>query len=96
MSVRPPGVSATSRGREWVKGGDAEIHLGVETDFRPAKKAHPALRIAGLDQLAGRLMAAGYDITWDNTIGGTRRFFTHDPNGNRMEFIATAEESLNG
>jgi hypothetical protein len=41
-------------------------------------------------------MAAGYDITWDNTIVGTRRFFTHDPNGNRMEFIATAEDSLNG
>jgi catechol 2,3-dioxygenase-like lactoylglutathione lyase family enzyme len=92
--AKPPPLQA--RGGLWVKGGDAEIHLGVETDFRPAKKAHPALRIAGLDQLAGRLMAAGYDITWDNTIVGTRRFFTHDPNGNRMEFIATAEESLNG
>lgn len=92
--VKPPLLQA--RGGLWVKGGDAEIHLGVEPEFRPAKKAHPALRIAGLDRLAERLMAAGYDLTWDDTIAGARRFFTHDPNGNRMEFIATIEGTLNG
>lgn len=92
--VKPPALKA--RGGLWVRGGDAEIHLGVEPDFRPAKKAHPALRIAVLDRLAERLMAAGYEITWDDTIAGTRRFFTHDPNGNRMEFIAAQEEPSHG
>lgn len=84
--TKPPVLAA--RGGLWLRSGAVEIHLGVEADFRPARKAHPAIRIGGLDALAGRLAAAGYDVSWDDLIAGTRRFFTHDPLGNRLEFIA--------
>jgi catechol 2,3-dioxygenase-like lactoylglutathione lyase family enzyme len=77
-----------ARGGLWLRSGPVELHLGVETDFRPARKAHPAIRIRDLDALAARLAAAGHDVTWDDRIVGTRRFFTHDPLGNRLEFIA--------
>jgi catechol 2,3-dioxygenase-like lactoylglutathione lyase family enzyme len=84
--VKPPVLSA--RGGLWLRAGTVEIHLGVEQDFRPARKAHPALRVASLDALADRLAAAGYALTWDDVIAGTRRFFVNDPLGNRLEFIA--------
>ena len=80
-----------ARGGLWLGSGAAEIHLGVEPDFRPARKAHPALLIADLDDLAQRLGAAGHAVKWDETIPTTRRFFTDDPLGNRLEFIESKE-----
>ncbi len=69
--------------------GDIELHLGVEDDFRPARKAHPGLLWPDLDALAARLTTAGYDVTWGNDeLPGLRRFHTHDPHGNRLEFLA--------
>ena len=76
-----------SRGGVWFLLDGAEVHLGIETDFRPAKKAHPALLVTNIDNLADRLTAAGYAVQWDESIAGRRRFFTHDPVGNRIEFI---------
>ena len=81
---------SAARGRLWVRSSAVELHLGVETDFRPARKAHPAIRVADIDALGSRLTAAGYPVTWDELIAGTRRFFTRDPLGNRREFIAAA------
>lgn len=77
-----------ARGGAWFARGDVEIHLGVESDFAPAKKAHPAFRVPDLDGLADRLATAGHPIRWDDAIKGRRRFFTDDPVGNRVEFIA--------
>lgn len=88
--TKPPVLAA--RGGLWLRSGPVEIHLGVEADFRPARKAHPAIRIADLDALAARLSGAGYEVSWDDLIAGTRRFFTHDPLGNRLEFIAAGED----
>ncbi|MBQ1043471.1 MULTISPECIES: glyoxalase [unclassified Micromonospora] len=86
---KPPALAA--RGGCWFTGYDAELHLGVEDDFRPARKAHPALVRPDLDELAARLDAAGHAVTWgDEEIPGMRRFHTHDPHGNRLEFLAPA------
>jgi catechol 2,3-dioxygenase-like lactoylglutathione lyase family enzyme len=85
---KPPALAA--RGGLWLRSGSVEIHLGVEADFRPARKAHPAFRVSRLDRLAERLTAAGVALAWDEAIAGTRRFFAHDPLGNRLEFIAAA------
>jgi predicted enzyme related to lactoylglutathione lyase len=71
------------------------IHLGVEQDFAPARKAHPALSVDDLDALAARLTGAGFELAWDDSIPGTRRFHVFDPLGNRLEFIA-ANEASNG
>jgi catechol 2,3-dioxygenase-like lactoylglutathione lyase family enzyme len=82
---KPPVLAA--RGGIWVRGGPVEIHLGVEEDFRPARKAHPALAVSDLDSLAKRLAAAGHEPIWDNAFPGLRRFFASDPTGNRIEFM---------
>ncbi len=73
----------------WFALGALQLHIGVERDFTPARKAHPALRVqAGeLDSLADRLAAAGAPVEWDEALP-LRRFFTADPWGNRIEFLA--------
>jgi catechol 2,3-dioxygenase-like lactoylglutathione lyase family enzyme len=82
------------RGGLWVRSGDVEIHLGVEQDFRPARKAHPGVLVRDIDALGARLRAAGYSPVWDDAISGLRRFFTADPLGNRLEFIAADESTI--
>ncbi len=85
-----------SRGGVWFRLGARELHLGVEEPFAPAKKAHPGIVTADVGALAARLEAAGHPVTWDSERPGFRRFFVHDPFGNRLEFMeppAEAEES---
>ncbi len=84
---KPAGVAAS--GGAWFVVGDRELHIGVAEPFVPARKAHPALRVAsgGLDALAARLEAAGCRVGWDERIAGVRRFFTDDPWGNRIELL---------
>jgi hypothetical protein len=69
--------------------GRIELHLGVEEPFAPARKAHPGLLWPGLDDLARRLTAAGYEVRWadEAELPGMRRFHTDDPHGNRLEFL---------
>jgi len=76
-----------ARGGAWFKLDSIEFHLGVEDEFRPAHKAHPAFQWDDLDNLAQRLASAGYPVAWDDLIDGTRRFYSADPFGNRLEFI---------
>jgi len=84
--VKKPPILA-KRGGLWLCSGPVVIHLGVEADFRPARKAHPALRIADLDALAERFTRAGHEVKWDTDIPEVRRFHASDPVGNRIEFI---------
>jgi catechol 2,3-dioxygenase-like lactoylglutathione lyase family enzyme len=78
------------RGGVWFEAGDRQLHVGVDPDFRPASKAHPAFSLpqAELDPLAGRLEVAGTDVDWDAKLPGRRRFYCRDPWGNRIEFLA--------
>lgn len=66
------------------------MHVGVEDGFAPARKAHPALRVAygQLDALAERLGQAGEQVIWDAALPDVRRFYTQDPWGNRIELLA--------
>jgi 8-oxo-dGTP pyrophosphatase MutT (NUDIX family) len=79
------------RGGVWFELGDRQLHVGVEERFEPARKAHPALRTGDLDALAARLEAAGSPVMWDEAIPGERRFYSADPWGNRIEFLAEAD-----
>ena len=77
------------RGGAWFTIGSEQIHIGVEEPFAPARKAHPALRVADdLEALAARLSNAGVEVAWDDAIPDTRRFYAPDPWGNRLEFVA--------
>ena len=82
---KPPHLAA--RGGVWFEQGDLKIHLGVESDFRPAKKAHPALLVEGLDELISRCEQAGAPAVWDEPLDGFRRAYVHDPFGNRIELM---------
>ncbi|HEY6888210.1 MAG TPA: VOC family protein [Solirubrobacter sp.] len=79
---KPPSLAA--RGGVWF----GALHVGVDPDFLPARKAHPALRVTDLDALAARLLEAGVEIHWDEEIRGVARFYASDPWGNRLEFLA--------
>ncbi|MEM7737994.1 MAG: glyoxalase [Deinococcota bacterium] len=57
-----------SRGGCWFEHGSVAVHLGVEKDFRPARKAHPAFVVSDLNALASKLTQAGYDVTWDEAL----------------------------
>jgi catechol 2,3-dioxygenase-like lactoylglutathione lyase family enzyme len=76
-----------ARGGLWFSVGDHEVHFGVEAEFRPAHKAHPAFAVAELDVVAGRLRNAGAPVEFDTAIPGVRRFYTSDVVGNRIEFV---------
>lgn len=82
---KPPALAA--RGGLWVRADKLELHLGVEEDFRPARKAHPGILVGDLDALAARLTDHGVEVSWDNNFPGHRRFYTFDNLGNRLEFL---------
>jgi catechol 2,3-dioxygenase-like lactoylglutathione lyase family enzyme len=75
-----------SRGGVWFRAGSAELHVGIEEEFVPARKAHPGIAVGDVDGLARALEAAGAPVSWDENIPGLRRFHTADPVGNRLEF----------
>nr|WP_155073417.1 VOC family protein [Streptomyces taklimakanensis] len=82
---KPPVLAA--RGGCWFEAGDVRLHLGIEEDFRPARKAHPGIRVRDVEAVATRLEAAGHEVVRDDTLPGHRRFHTTDPVGNRLEFL---------
>ncbi len=88
---KPPTLRA--RGGCWFQCGDQQLHIGVESDFRPAKKAHPAFVVADLDELRKVLEARGITTVNDDALPGTRRFYAEDPWGNRLEFTEILAQS---
>jgi catechol 2,3-dioxygenase-like lactoylglutathione lyase family enzyme len=77
-----------SRGGVWFRVGGQELHIGVEDHFAPARKAHPAFRVSGYDELLARLSEAGIEVEEDDAIPGRRRSFVRDPWENRIELVA--------
>ncbi|MDQ2959697.1 MAG: VOC family protein [Candidatus Dormibacteraeota bacterium] len=75
------------RGGCWFESDDVKLHLGVETEFRPARKAHPALLVDDLTSLRERLRAAGYECAEPDRFEGHDRTYVDDPFGNRIELI---------
>ena len=75
------------RGGCWFSGDGVELHLGVEEDFRPARKAHPALLVRGLEGLRTRLQGAGVRIVDGEPLEGHSRCYAFDPFGNRIELM---------
>lgn len=83
----PKPAPMAARGGVWFERGGLRVHLGVEASFQPARKAHPALEVHGLEELLARLQAAGVEATPGEELAGRRRAFIADPFGNRVEMI---------
>lgn len=83
-------AALAERGGCWFRGEGMEVHVGIDGAFRPARKAHPGFLVTNLDELVGRLDAAGAPVIRDERFPGMRRFYTQDPFGNRLEFLEPA------
>ncbi|MEO1016796.1 MAG: VOC family protein [Pseudomonadota bacterium] len=88
--AKPPNLVA--RGGVWFERDDLRVHLGVERPFSPARKAHPAFLVTGLDDLIERLADAGYQPIEDEPLAGFHRVYVSDPFGNRIELMEVAVE----
>jgi catechol 2,3-dioxygenase-like lactoylglutathione lyase family enzyme len=88
---KPAGLR--SRGGVWFAVGDRQLHIGIEPEFSPARKAHPALLAARgtLLELAERLVNHGSEVTWDHEIPDTPRLYVSDPWGNRIEIVESSQ-----
>ena len=82
---KPPHLA--KRGGCWFERGALKVHLGVEQDFRPARKAHVALTVSDLAALIARLEAAGFAGAEDEPMAGYDRRYIADPFGNRIELM---------
>lgn len=86
--AKPPELRG--RGGVWFASGTVQVHLGVEADFRPARKAHPALRVRDLAAWTAHLRGAGVEVIPDAALPGCQRFYVSDPFGNRLELLERA------
>ena len=82
---KPPELAR--RGGCWFERDALKIHLGVEADFRAARKAHPALLVEDLPQLIAKLERLGYAVKKDEPLEGYQRVYVDDPFGNRIELL---------
>jgi len=87
MPEIPKPTALQKNGGCWFQCGTQSIHIGVETPFAPAKKAHPAFLVTNLDALRARIIASGRALKDDTQIPTIKRFFISDPWGNRLEFM---------
>ena len=83
--AKPPQLAV--RGGCWFELGPTKVHLGVEEEFRPARKAHPALVVDHFDALCRRLDASGYPTRRTEDVPGRPQCYVDDPFGNRIELL---------
>lgn len=89
---KPPELAA--RGGAWFAAGPVQLHLGVDPEFRPATKAHPAFRVSDVRAIERRARARGYRVAEDEPLPGFDRIFVYDPFGNRIELMQKVEEAV--
>jgi catechol 2,3-dioxygenase-like lactoylglutathione lyase family enzyme len=87
MREIPKPDNLRGRGGVWFQCGLQQLHIGVQRDFIPAAKAHPAFAVTNLAALRQRLEADGVPVRDDEPLPGAERFYASDPFGNRLEFL---------
>lgn len=87
MKEVPKPSNLAKRGGVWFQCGNHQLHIGIQDDFVPAKKAHPAFHVENLEELRQILMKEGVEIKEDEPLEGAKRFYLNDPFGNRIEFL---------
>ena len=87
IAERAKPANLARRGGCWFERGALKVHLGVDPDFRPARKAHLAFVVTDLPGLVAILRAAGHVLRDDEPLAGYRRVYVDDPFGNRLELL---------
>ena len=77
----------SERGGCWFRKGSVIIHIGVDNEFSPQKKAHPAFVVPNLNELEKKLKEKDFAVVWDEALPNRTRFYSTDPFGNRIEFM---------
>jgi hypothetical protein len=83
----PKPAELAERGGVWFEADAVKIHLGVEQDFRPARKAQPGLLVRDLQALSKGLAGAGHEMTNGEPLDGYQHIYPNDPFGNRLELL---------
>ena len=83
----PKPDNLAKRGGVWFELGGQQLHIGIQLDFFPAKKAHPAFEISNIHTLREKLLKNNIQVIEDEPLEGAKRFYTNDPFGNRIEFL---------
>lgn len=89
---RPP--SLDRREGAWFRKDSCIIHVGFDPNFIAQKKAHPAIIVDDIDTFADNLFKHGFEVRWNESIDGVKRFFTDDPFGNRIEIIRDGDGNV--
>jgi catechol 2,3-dioxygenase-like lactoylglutathione lyase family enzyme len=89
----PKPANLAGRGGAWFERGTLRVHLGVEAEFRPARKAHPAFLVEHLEALTEYLQRKGVEVITDEPLEGYRRIYVADPFGNRIELLEPMTEA---
>ena len=87
LAEQPKPPNLAQRGGVWFERGALKVHLGVEEEFRPAQKAHPAFVVEGLQAILEHCRRDGYKVVYDVPLEGYERAYVHDPFGNRIELM---------
>ncbi len=77
----------SERGGCWFRKGSVILHIGVDKEFSPQKKAHPAFVVPNLNELEKKLKEKEFEVVWDEALPNRTRFYSTDPFGNRIEFM---------
>lgn len=80
---KPPHLAI--RGGCWFERGTLRIHVGVQEDFAPATKAHPAFTVIDLDRVEAWLADRGVTARRETDPIGPDSLYVDDPFGNRIE-----------
>jgi catechol 2,3-dioxygenase-like lactoylglutathione lyase family enzyme len=91
LPEQPKPAHLAARGGCWFESATVKLHLGVDREFHPARKAHPALLVHDLAELVARLRAAGVELADDEPLEGYDRVYAYDPFGNRLELLEPCE-----
>jgi len=89
----PKPLTSTGQGGAWFESDGVKIHLGVELDFRAARKAHPALLVKNLDETVSMLLASGVEFVAAEPLDARPRGHIADPFGNQIELMEALESS---
>ncbi len=84
-----PGPEASRFGRlHWFAAEDGtQVHLTVDAEHRPSRRAHTAIHVGDLlDEIVTRVESSGQE-TKAITFDGGRHVFATDPAGNLWELI---------